>query len=119
MSTDPGPVEAGLGCLKYYSLEVIFKPDVTPRFCTVPFTVQEDLNQAYDVGIVKGIWKPVKFNEYDTLVVPVRKYRDHERIQLLNQLTQKIKRTRSLYNLDVTMNYTKYLKHNLTYIGTF
>ena len=65
-----------LGCLKDYSLEVKFKPDVTPRFCkprTVPFAVQEDLNQAYDVGIEKGIWKPVKFNEYGTPVVPVRK----------------------------------------------
>ena len=65
-----------LGCLKDYSLEVKFKPDVTPRFCkprTVPFAVQEDLNQAYDVGIAKGIWKPVTFNEYGTPVVPVRK----------------------------------------------
>ena len=65
-----------LGCLKDYNLEVKFKPDVTPRFCkprTVPFAVQEDLNQAYDVGIAKGIWKPVTFNEYGTPVVPVRK----------------------------------------------
>ena len=67
-----------LGCLKDYSLEVKFKPDVTPppRFCkprTVPFAVQEDLNQADDVGIAKGIWKPVTFNEYGTPVVPVRK----------------------------------------------
>ena len=65
-----------LGCLKDYRLEVKFKPDVTARFCkprTVPFAVQEDLNQAYHVGIAKGIWKPVTFNEYDTPVVPVRK----------------------------------------------
>ena len=37
-----------LGRLKDYQLEVKFKPDVTPRFCkprTVPFAVQEDLNQ--------------------------------------------------------------------------
>ena len=63
-------------CLKDYNLEVKFKPDVTPRFCkprTVPFAVQEDLNQAYDVGIAKGIWKPVTFNEYGTPVVSVRK----------------------------------------------
>ena len=54
-----------LGCLKDYSLEVKFKPDVRPRFCkprTVPFAVQKDLNQAYDVGIAKGIWKPVTMN---------------------------------------------------------
>ena len=47
-----------------------------PRFCkprTVPFAVQEDLNQAYDGGIAKEIWKPVTFNEYGTPVVPVRK----------------------------------------------
>ena len=70
-----------LECLKDYSLEVKFKPDVTPppptpRFRkprTVPFTVQEDLNQAYDVGVAKGSWKPVTFNEYGTPVVPVRK----------------------------------------------
>ena len=61
-----------LGCLKDYQLE----PDVTPRFCkprTVPFSVQEDLNQAYDDGIAKGIWEPTIFNEYGTPVVPVRK----------------------------------------------
>ena len=65
-----------LGCLKDYTLEVKFKPDVNPRFCkprTVPFAVQEDFNQAYDVGIAKGIWKPVTFNEYGTPVFPVRK----------------------------------------------
>ena len=65
-----------LGRLKDYQLEVKFKPDVTPRFCkprTVPFAVQEDLNQAYDVGIAKGIWEPTIFNEYGTPVVPVRK----------------------------------------------
>ena len=65
-----------LGRLKDYQLEVKFKPDVTPRFCkprTVPFAVQEDLNQACDVGIAKGIWEPTIFNEYGTPVVPVRK----------------------------------------------
>ena len=65
-----------LGRLKDYQLEVKFKPDVTPRFCkprTVLFAVQEDLNQAYDTGIAKGIWEPTIFNEYGTPVVPVRK----------------------------------------------
>ena len=64
-----------LGRLKGYQLEVKFKPDVTPRFCkprTVPFAVQEDLNQAYDAGITNGIWEPFIFNEYGTPVVPVR-----------------------------------------------
>ena len=48
----------------------------TPRFCkprTVPFVVQEDLNQAYEVGIAKRIWKHVTFNKYGTCEVPVRK----------------------------------------------
>ena len=65
-----------LGRLKYYQLEVKFKPDVTSRFCkppAVPFVVQEDRNQAYDAGIAKGIWEPTIFNEYGTPVVPVRK----------------------------------------------
>ena len=52
-------------CMDYNSI-VYF-----PRSTT--FCVQEDLNQAYDVGIAKGIWKPVTFNEYGTPVVPVRK----------------------------------------------
>ena len=60
-----------LGRLKDYQLDVKFKPDVTPR--TVPFTVQEDLNQVYSAGIAKGIWEPTIFNEYGTPVVPVRK----------------------------------------------
>ena len=62
--------------MKDYQLEVKFKPDVTQRFCKpriVPFAVQEDLNQAYDPGIAKGIWEPTNFNEYGTLIVPVRK----------------------------------------------
>ena len=77
-----------LGRLKNYQLEVKFKPDVTPRFCkprTVPFAVQEDLNQAYDAGIAKGIWEPTIFNEYGTPVVPVRKQ------SLLNQPTASVR----------------------------
>ena len=72
----PDLLKEELGRLKDYQLEVKFKPDVTPRFCkprTVPFAVQEDLNQAYDAGIAKGIWEPTIFNEYGTPVVPVRK----------------------------------------------
>ena len=67
-STAPTPAseashEIPTGRLEDYQLEVKFKPDVTPRFCkprTVPFAVQEDLNQAYDAGIAKGIWEPTK-----------------------------------------------------------
>ena len=65
-----------LGCLKDYELEVQFAKDTPPIFRKprpVPFALQEDVNRAYDVGIAKGIWTPVKFNEWGTPVVPVRK----------------------------------------------
>ena len=57
-------------------LEVKFKSEAKPVFCkprTVPFALLEDLNQAYDEGIKKGIWVPTTFNEYGTPVVPIRK----------------------------------------------
>ena len=50
-----------LGCLKDVELEVQFKLDFKPVFCkprTVPFALLEDLNQAYDEDIKKGIWVP-------------------------------------------------------------
>ena len=65
-----------LGCLKDHSLEVKFKPDVTPDSASraqYHSLCEKTSNQAYDVGIAKGIWKPVTFNEYGTLVVPIRK----------------------------------------------
>ena len=65
-----------LGCLKDYELEVKFKPDTKPIYCksrTVPLALLDDLNQAYEAGIKKGIWIPTQFNEYGTPVVPIRK----------------------------------------------
>ena len=65
-----------LGCLKDFELDVRFKPDAEPRFCKprpVPFALQEDLNQAYDAGIRRGVWEPTTFNAYGTPVVPIRK----------------------------------------------
>ena len=65
-----------LGCLKDFQLEVKFKPGAMPVFCkprVVPFVLLEDLNQAYDAGIARGVWKPVQFNSYGTPVVPIRK----------------------------------------------
>ena len=53
-----------------------FKEDSKPIFCkprVVPFAIQEDLTQAYDAGIKRGIWKPTNFNAYGTPVVPIRK----------------------------------------------
>ena len=65
-----------LGCLKDFELEVKFKPDAKPIYCkprTVPLALLDDLNQAYEAGIKRGIWIPTQFNEYGTPVVPIRK----------------------------------------------
>lgn len=65
-----------LGCLKGYELEVKFKPDAEPIFCkprTVPLALLDDLNQAYDAGMKRGVWQPTQFNPYGTPVVPIRK----------------------------------------------
>ena len=59
-----------------FELEVKFKPEAAPIFVkarTVPFSIQEDLNQALDAGIRKGIWFTTHFNEYGTPIVPIRK----------------------------------------------
>ena len=65
-----------MGCITDLELEVKFKSDAQPRFCKprpVPFAVQDELNQAFDDGIAKGIWEPVQFNAHGTPVVPIRK----------------------------------------------
>jgi len=65
-----------LGYLRGVQLEVEFKPDARPILCkprSVPFAMQEELAQAYDVGIARGIWTPMSFNDWGTPVVPVRK----------------------------------------------
>ena len=65
-----------LGCLRDVELEVEFKPDSQPVFMKarpVPFAIAEDLEEAYDSGIQRGIWEPVQFNDYGTPVVPIRK----------------------------------------------
>ena len=65
-----------LGTLKDFELEVKFKPDVSPVFHKprpVPIAVQDDLEEALQSGIRKGIWEPVTFNTYGTPVVPIRK----------------------------------------------
>ena len=65
-----------LGCLKDFELEIRFKPDSKPIFrkcCPVPFAILEDVNQALDTGIQKGVWIPTDFNDYGTPIVPVMK----------------------------------------------
>ena len=65
-----------LGCLKNFELEVKFKPEARPIFCKprpVPLAILEDLNDAYEDEIRKGVWKPTDSNTYGTPVAPVRK----------------------------------------------
>ena len=53
-----------------------FKPNAKPVFCKprpVPFSVLEDLNEAYEAGIKQGVWEFTDFKSYGTPVVPVRK----------------------------------------------
>ena len=40
---------------------------------SVPFAMLDDLNQAYDAGVNRGVWEWAQFNNYGTPVVPIRK----------------------------------------------
>jgi len=65
-----------LECLNDFKLEVKFKKDAKPIFSKprpVPYAIKENLAQAYDAGIAKGVWEPLQFNAYGTPVVPIRK----------------------------------------------
>jgi len=65
-----------LGCLKDFELEVKFKENAEPVFRKsrpVPFSMEDDLEKAYEEGTRKGIWEPTKFNDSGTPVVPVKK----------------------------------------------
>ena len=40
----------------------------------VPYPLHcKDLNNAYEQGIARGVWKEVQFNDYGTPVVPIKK----------------------------------------------
>ena len=57
-------------------MEIKFKPEARPIFCKprlVHLAILEDLNDAYDDRIRKGVWKPTDFNVSGTTVVPVQK----------------------------------------------
>ena len=72
----PSLFEPGLGCLKDFELEVKFKPDFQERYCrprSVPFALVQDLEEAYEQGIRKGVWSPTQFNRCGTPVVPIKK----------------------------------------------
>ena len=72
----PSLFKRRVGCLRNAKLDIKFMFDAKLKFCkprSVPLALQEDLNAAYDIGIKRGIWKPVKFNRWGTPVVPIRK----------------------------------------------
>ena len=65
-----------MGCLKDFSLDIRFKPEAKPIFKKprpVPFSILQDLNEAYEAGIKRGVWELTDFNSYGTPVVPIRK----------------------------------------------
>ena len=72
----PTLFESTLGCLKDFSLDIRFKPEAKPIFKKprpVPFSILQDLNEAYEAGIKRGVWELTNFNSYGTPVVPIRK----------------------------------------------
>ena len=72
----PTLFESTLGCLKDFSLDIRFKPEAKPIFKKprpVPFSILQDLNEAYEAGIKRGVWELTDFNLYGTPVVPIRK----------------------------------------------
>ena len=71
----PTLFESTLGCLKNFSLDIRFKPEAKPIFKKprpVPFSILQDLNEAYEAGIKRGVWELTDFNSYGTPVVPIR-----------------------------------------------
>ena len=65
----PTLFESTLGCLKDFSLDIRFKPEVKPIFKKprpVPFSILQDLNEAYEAGIKRGVWELTDFNSYGT-----------------------------------------------------
>ena len=72
----PTLFESTLGCLKDFSLDIRFKPEAKPIFKKprpVPFSILQDLNEAYEAGIKRGVWELTDFNSYGTPVVPIQK----------------------------------------------
>ena len=72
----PALFDSTLGCLKGFELDVRFTSDAKPIFRKprpVPFSIMQDLNEAYELGIKRGVWEKVDFNSYGTPVVPIRK----------------------------------------------
>ena len=80
----PGLFKPALGCLKDFELEENFNPEARPIFCKprpVPLAIMEDLNDAYEGRIRKGVWKLTDFSAYETPVVPVQMQSIQSRIR--------------------------------------
>ena len=68
----PTLFESTLGCLKDFELDIRFKSEAKPIFRkprSVPFSILQDLNEAYESGIKQGVWELTDFNSYGTPVV--------------------------------------------------
>ena len=67
----PTLFESTLGCLKDFLLDIWFKPEAKPIFKKprpVPFSILQDLNEAYEAGIKRGVWELTDFKfEYPPL----------------------------------------------------
>ena len=58
------------------AIDVKFKDNAGPRCMrprTVPIAMIDDLHATYDIGISKGLYKSVSFNNYAAPVVPMHK----------------------------------------------
>ena len=102
---------------KRFSLDIRFKPEAKPIFKKprpVPFSILQDLNEAYEAGIKRGVWELTDFNSYGTPVVPIRKsplnsqLEDHRQpIPLPEDLMRKLGRGYCFSKIDVANAYNQ------------
>ena len=115
----PTLFESTLGCLKDFSLDIRFKPEAKPIFKKprpVPFSILQDLNEAYEAGTKRGVWELTDFNSYGTPVVPIRKsplpgqakLEDHRQpIPLPEDLMRKLGRGYCFSKIDLANAYNQ------------
>ena len=59
-----------------FELDIKFKEGATPIFRkprTEPFAILDDMNDALEDGVRKGVWKLTDFNDWGTPIVPIKK----------------------------------------------
>ena len=86
----PTLFESTLGCLKDFSLDIRFKPEAKPIFKKprpVPFSILQDLNEAYEAGIKRGVWELTDFNSYwflfESLLCQVKQKQASEFVEII------------------------------------